>query len=146
MNIPIIAWTFPGGRRVIKEIVATAGDVVVNLSPGAGKRWIVLFGRVTLVADGNAANRLITFTTTDGTNTTSDIGYNSTAITASQTKSVTITSKSMTGQGAGLTDLAILGLPIPCILEGLDQLHIAIAAGVAGDSYTGWIVVLEMPV
>lgn len=137
--------TFPGGRRVIETIVTTAGNVVTNLSPGAHVRWIVLWGKITLVADATAANRYFTYVLTDGTNVTFDLPYVSSAITAGQTKAMVLTNYWTKDGNMGTPNIhCLVALPNPCILEGNDQLRITITSGQAGDSYSGFVVVLEM--
>lgn len=135
---------FQGGRRVTKTIPATAGNVAYNLSPGAGKRFILLRGRLGLVADVTVANRKFYLQLTDGTNITARFLNNTTAITASQSKGISLLEEvSHIGGEVGIGDLAAIGIGRQ-ILEGADQLKIGVDGGVAGDSFSGYIVVLEI--
>jgi len=141
----VFAWIFPGGKRVVKTIAATAGNVATNLSPGTGKRWLLLFGRVTLVNDSTVATRYLTFATTDGTNLTQRFPI----LNLGQAKDLTYFYSlhqhlSHIG-GSGIENLH-LGIGTHIILEGADQLRISVTSGVAGDSYSGSIVVLEIDV
>jgi len=141
-----INWTFQGGKRVIKTIAATAGDAVANLSPGTGKRWLVLRGRLTLVADANAANRYVNLRLTDGTNVVEGIGQLSTAIVANETKILDFGEvRFMSGAAIAYDSLGYLGFN-PILLEGADQFRIEIVGGLAGDSYSGYVVVLEIDI
>lgn len=138
-----IAWVFPGGKRVNKAIPATAGNVVRNMSPGSGKRWLIFRGIITFVADATVANRYIILETTDGTTVTNKLGRYTTAVTASQTRKkdfgeVRIANAADFGNAAGYIGHN------PIILEGSDQLRITITDGQAGDSYSGYLVILEI--
>lgn len=140
--------TAPGGTLKTLTISATAGNVVTNLSPGAGKRWVLMYGRLTLVADANAANRVITAQITDDTNILLNL-TKSIAITASQThdasfaRRIGVISSSAIGTAKG--DESHHELPEGPI-EGSDQFRITITAGLAGDSYSGFFRVLEVPI
>ena len=143
MAIITFSWIFPGGKRVIKTIAATAGDVVTNLSPGSGKRWLVLYGMVTIVCNGTAANREVKAVITDGTSVIMNLGFNATAFTAGQTRIMLYMAGGGTGNSDEFTNV-MTRLPQLCILEAADQLRITVAAGVAGDSYSGYFVVMEI--
>lgn len=147
------AWTMAGGRRRHLTIAATAGDVVTNLSPGLGKRWIVLSGKLYLANNATVANRVLRLNKTNGTIEVEQIAA-SIIVAASASRTVNFgevkaawSSGSTTfangGVGWGTSDyFAIDGI----VIEGLDELRIAISAGVAGDSYEGTVTVLEMQV
>lgn len=137
------AFTFPGGELKTITFAATAGNVVTNKTPGAGVRWIVLYGRFTLVADANAANRYLNAQLTDGTNVLCTlIGLNA-AITAGQTKSVSYQKGIAAAKGDAGTDHGHICIG-DVILEGADQFRMTITDGQAGDSYSGYLRVLEM--
>lgn len=144
-----IVWTFKGGRPRHATLAATAGNVVANLSPGVGKRWLILNGRVLLVADGNAANRYIILRLTDGTTITRAM-VRSAAVTLGQTRGLSFadnispdTASSLVDDNA--VDIGQVGLGT-MILEGADQFRIVVNGGLAGDSYTAIITVLEVDV
>lgn len=141
--------TFPGGKKKQITVSATAGNAVATKGPGYGKRWIVLSIRVTLVADGNAASRFIILKKDDGTNVVIVFATHSGAITAGQTSS----QQWLKNPFNEVTDHA--SAPGECsppigigfiMLEGDDRLNLSIANGLAGDSYSGHIVVLEVDV
>lgn len=134
-------------KRVVKTIAATAGNVVRNLSPGAGKRWLVLHGIVTLVTGIAVANRNLVTHLTDGTNITGSLLRASADTTASSTSRIVYTS-SGGGQTVTAQESLILAINghIPAqgiILEGADQFRITCVNGDAGDSFSGQLVVLE---
>ena len=140
------AWTFQGGRHLTITIGATAGNVVTNLTPALGKRWLILGGIVTIVCDATAVNRIIILTATDGTNITRPL---------SQTANILATTTKKSGFGeanyysTGCNPATVdwyCGLGTPILLEGADQFRITINAGVAGDSYSGFIDILEVDV
>lgn len=143
-----LAFTFPGGLPRTIAIAATAGNVVTNLSPTLGFRWIVLRGRIVFTADGTAANRSFTVLITDGTNTVEELAGSGTAITATQLAHINFgeysfeDKDSTPGGGGGNVNQYI---PIqPLILDDLEQLRMSFYLGVAGDSYEGYFKVLEV--
>jgi len=137
------AWTFPAGRLVIKTVGSTAGDTVTNLSPGSGKRWMVLYGRFTLTTDANSGSRHIIFEITDGTNVIHSLG-GSQSIDASSTVNVSLRQNADFINGAvGQENQIVIGV---IILEGSQQFRIRISGGLAGDSYSGYLAVLEVDV
>lgn len=139
-----LQFIFFGGKLVTKTIVATAGNVVTNLSPPDGRRWIVLFGRLTIVCDANAANRQFALALTDGTNVL--FNYPSSPVmTANETKSLGLISDHTTWGTFTEKDKAILGIG-KVVIEKDDQLRITIDNGLAGDSYSGFVRVLEVNV
>ena len=135
-----MALTFPGGYLKTVTVAATNGDVNTNKSPGTGKRWKILYGSITLVCDATVANRVIRTQITDGTNVLTRYLY-SPNITASQTKYMNYNSaREVDGSFSSQNSIQDLGNPI---IEGADQFRIIIDGGVAGDSYSGYIRVLE---
>lgn len=140
---------FPGGQEKTLVISATAGNVITSLTPTVGLRWQILRGRVTLVCDGTVANRNIRCFLLDGIggNITEEHGL-SPAIIASATgrlqwgEIVTL----LPAAGTPIITWPYLSTARPPILSGLDVMEISIGTGVAGDSYSGFIVVLEMAV
>ena len=139
LDVPLI----PYGRRVHKTIGATAGNITTNLSPGVGKRWKVLNGRISLVTDGTAVDRGIHITLTDGTNTTTRFPV-SPAIPASTSANLSLLHNYAVGGGATSIEYHIAVGDI--WVEGTDQFRVRIADGVAGDSYSGRFVVMEYDV
>lgn len=144
--------TFQGGKRKHVVVAATAGNVVSNSSPGSGKRWKILSCKVILVTDVNAGNRYVIFQLTDGTNIYSMLGRGAVQ-TQSATAGVQIDRVTPTVVGGVvIQDLDVNGittsrLPLPeNILEGDDQFRITISGGLAGDSFTARLVVMELPI
>lgn len=146
----LATFSFQGGRRIRNVINATAGNVVTNLTPTAGKRWFVLFGNLTLVTNGTAGNRIVTLQATDGTVITLDIGQNATAIIANLTRIVSFAYWGSRDASHAMVTLegvnAMITIPTNLILDGVDELRITIQGGLAGDSYFGYVVVLEMDI
>lgn len=142
-----VVFTFPAGKLAKQTIPATAGDVETDLSPGSGKRWVILpMGRIVLTTDANAANRYIRLRITDGTNDICYLGFSAVAV-ASKTANLELNSVIRVDdvtpdKGAG--DVAASLSFDPIIIEGAMGLKIDIIAGVAGDSYEGFLYVLEM--
>lgn len=140
-------YTFLGGRRIHKTIAATAGNVQTDLTPGAGKRWLVIGGHIRLVNDGNAANRQIMLKVMNALVDSRAIGA-TTAITAGQTRDLDF------GEGRA-AQTAALGNPsygqfylgiAPTLVDGTDIFNVTILAGLAGDSYSGDITLLEIDI
>jgi len=142
------AWTFPGGKRITKTIAATAGNVVTNLSPGSGKRWLVLRGTISLDTDATAATRIPRLEVTDGTNITEALTYGANVIADKighlEFGEIRLVHGVNPGKRVDDTN-DYVGIE-PILLEGSDQLRITIENGVAGDSYEGFVVVLEIDI
>jgi len=135
--------TFPGGKLRSVAIPATAGNVVRNISPGEGKRWVILSGIITLDTDATEANRQIRFQTLDGADVpleTSRTG--AVAIVANTIKSVAF-SKFVNMEATGGSIGSNVEYSWSAIIEGTDQFRITILLGQAGDSYSGVLRVLE---
>jgi len=145
LSSDVFAWTFPGGKLKTVTVSAAAGNVTTNKSPGAGKRWLLLYGILTLVNGIAVANRFITIYLTDGTNILTCFLRNNTAFTASQTGIIHY-SNVVEHIGASSVEQANVALGNQIILEGSDQLRIIIVNGQAGDSYSGFFRVLEIDV
>lgn len=125
-----VVWTFPGGVPLVDVIPATAGDAVDTYTVPAGKRNQILSIKITLTADATVANRFITASITDGTNT---IWENQAgAITASAT-SIKYFIIGLTTSGAKFNALLHNNLLPPGY-----ELKISIENGVAGDSFEGF--------
>jgi len=138
--------SYPGGQLKTVTIAATAGNVVTGLSPGTRKRWKVLYGIFTLACDATVANRKVQFDVTDGTNRILYLGESPT-FTASQTKTGIMAQREDSGTSFTVSDVIAAGelwIPDDLIIEGDDEFQITISNGLAGDSYSGFIRVLEL--
>jgi len=142
-----MTFTFQGGkRRHLIDITGIAGNVVTNLSPGAGKRWLVLQGSVDLVCNVTAGNRYLHLTVWDAAgNNITCFPRNTTAITAGQSAYFDFRDR--------VSGLGVSSAPGDChigigtvILEGDDILRITINGGLAGDSYVYKITIFEVDV
>lgn len=130
-------------------ISATAGNVTSSKSPGASKKWKILYGRIVLVNDATVANRNLNVTlyNTGGTK----IGYDAyaTNLAASATGYYVIHGIHGTAQGnANTTSWATADFYLSggdCIISGTDKIQFSVANGVAGDSYSGTLHVIELP-
>ena len=132
---------YPGGQLKTITIAATAGNVVMNKSPGAKKRWIVLLGAITIITDGTVANRKLRISLTDGSNVLTNFPQ-SPDIPASTTAIQNYNeARESEGSWGGVDTVCSLGSPI---LGDSDQLRLTLANGVAGDSYSGYFRVLEL--
>jgi len=140
-----LVWIFQGGRYRTVPVPATAGNAQVNLTPTAGKRWLVLRGRITCVNDATVATRNIALKCTDGTNPTFTFPFGA-AATASTTHYLNF--------GPFMFNLnciqesalnAYIGVDA-LLLEGADLFQIGVVNGVAGDSFSGWVDILEIDI
>lgn len=135
--------SFPGGKVLDVAIAATAGNVVTDKSPGALKRWLFLYAQITYVADGNASNRLIKPEITDGTKVIWG-APTSAAITAGQTRIIRM-AQNVNGPGIANPSNVVADMGLGAlIIEGDDEFRIRFTDGLAGDSYSGNIRVLEL--
>jgi len=139
----LIKYIVPGMSRRIISISATAGNVVTEISPGAGRRMIILGGRISLTTDATVADRYVAPDIKDGNNNILvSIPKNSTAITASSSGTVNLGLFFTDGIAVSGRDSATIPLPF-WILVGTDKFTITIQNGTIGDSYSGYVVVLE---
>lgn len=134
---------FPGGQEKTLDIGATAGNVTTNLSPGVGLRWVIQRGRIVVTPDITVVNRYVDLITTDGTNITEDIS--STPAIVASTTHITAFGEGIIAVGGALGANSYTGLQ-NLVIDGIDQFRITLRAGVAGDSYSGRVVVREMAV
>lgn len=138
----LLAALLSKGSRSVKTATG-AGNAIVAISPGTGKRWVVLFGYAKMVCDATVANRQMNLKTDDGSTENFDYGLHTTVITASQTKYVGIqgrerTPKTITETYIGEWDIGMM------VLEGADRLLLTAATGgVAGDVQSLRVTVLE---
>ncbi len=144
-----LSLTFPGGQLKTVAIGATAGNSDIDFSPGSLKRWRVLYGAISLTTDGTVANRTFRVKVYPEFTYTFNVGTSSENIPASTTGSLTFgglfsaNNRNFTNGGfSGYPAFFALD-PESMILEGSDVLRISIINGVAGDSFSGFIRVLE---
>ncbi len=135
--------TSPGGNPRPLTISATPGNVVTNLTPGTMKRWVILYGEITLAAAAGGAARQIIPSVTDGTDELTAF-QRSANVAATETRTWNF-NKSVGGQGAGATSNGgVSNLPDDLIIEGDDQFRLTVSNGAAGDSYEGFMRVMEL--
>ena len=145
----MMALTFPGGTLKTVEVTATAGNVVSDSTPGSGKRWKILYGNIVLTTDGTVVNRTFRVQILSGGDVLSNLGASSENIPASTTGTLDFgglfgaNNRNFTnGAYAGYPQFFSLD-PASFIIEGSDIFKITINNGVAGDSFEGFIRVLE---
>jgi len=135
----------PAGRKLTITIPATAGNVTTNISPGVGKRYLLMRGRITLQNNATVANRQVILAITDGTNISEYllVGAN---VAASAAWNISMGEVNLAPSTGALGDSSggYLGLGNGIVLHGVDQFRITISAGVAGDSYSGFLDFLEV--
>lgn len=128
-------------------VAATAGNATIEISPGTGKKWWFMYGRITVVTDATVADRKMNMQVQNAAGT--QIYYKACANTTAQTASLTrqYTYAESTGGSAAVAsvDLAIIPIPNPFIISETDEISFSVSAGVAGDSYSGFIKVTELP-
>lgn len=127
-------------------IAATAGNATASLASTAYKKYLIIYGRITLVCDATVANRyiIVNIQNSGGTVTYRRLLTNATAITASQTRSISYVDESTNRQGES-SDLADIGLGQWCVIASTDKIVISVYGGVAGDSYSGAFKYIELP-
>lgn len=137
------AWTFQGGRRIVKTISSTAGNVTTDLSPGSGKRWLVLRGYLTFETGATAGNRYPLIFITDGSNNVGKVAAHD--VMTENSSGAMIFGEAQSWRTNVDADADMIGIR-PILLEGSDTLRIRISSGLAEDSYSGYVVVLEVDV
>lgn len=123
---------------------ATPGNVTKTLSPGAFKKWKVLYGIVVLTTDATVANRnpKIDIKDAGGNLLTANIQLTAN-VTASTTGYLTLLPLSAV---SGVTiNQSYISFGGDLILNGTDTMIISIVNGVAGDSHIGRFRVIELP-
>jgi len=137
-------FTFPGGAVRHIVISATAGNVVTDLSPGAGKRWMLLGFRLTLVANATVVTRNQRIFRIDAVGNILDSPRWGGNTVASATTILASTSMLAPAGGSFGSDTAIFGVhPVVDMIGPTDIFRTSVLAGVAGDSYSGVVTVLE---
>lgn len=132
---------------VTKLLASTAGNVPGTLTVPAGKTWILLYARMKLVCDATVANRQLSYSLQTSTEINYRSMYHGANITASQTGYVDY---SWTGcvNGLGVVNQGSLDSNViaqsEMIVKAGDTLNWFVLAGVAGDSLTGRVTVLEI--
>lgn len=137
----------PAGWHTTVHIAATPGNVATSIIPSAEIRYQLLGFKITLVADATVANRYIRFgkrQVTTGYNPAGTVDGG--AVAASQTKTLAAGPWGFVVTG-GFTrvDTAYAGLSGLWLVTYELQGYIDIEGGVAGDSYSGDIELLEYP-
>lgn len=146
VNIPVVPeWAL--GQLKVVELPAMAGDGITGFSPSAGHRWKLMYAYFKIVCDATVANRYFRLELWKGSDLLTSIGGNSTAITASQTKSVMLNQQSLDdawyfGEVSG-TFIGASNLQNYIIHDDW-TFRITVNGGVAGDAVTGRITVLEI--
>lgn len=142
-----LSYVFQGGQAKQIVVTATAGNVVTNLTPATGRRWLILRGEIYLSCDVTVANRRIIIQITDGTNIVETFAYSNIVIASGQGTldfGEGLTLANSAGFGQISTDIGYIGIQ-PIFLANVEQFRISINAGVAGDAYSARIEVLEAP-
>lgn len=142
----MFTYTSPGGRHYVQSIGSVAGNVAYTLTPGTEIRLWLLGLRLQLIADATVATRTIRV---KRKTTTGDYQFGMcfglTGITASETKVLASGPGYLVVVGAfTLLDTAFAGHG-PLLLDKDHYLHIDVGAGVAGDTLTGYLELLEVP-
>jgi len=139
-------YTALGGRLRHIAVPSTAGNLVYTaLTPGSGFRWMLLYARLKLITDATVANRTLNIVPRDGSSNSLTSPRMSAVITASLTAYLSLVGS--IGLIAGsYQDGSVFAIdPFSMIIEGSDFFQIDVSNGVAGDAYSGFITVLEVP-
>ena len=117
------------------------GNVTHDMTAPSERHWQVMFGRVNVVADGNAADRTVFIDVRDSAgNVLWRSPENGTVITLGQTKAVDFTfgNGAAYSSGAALraTEIAVIACPEVHLHEG-DMVRVYCGAGLVGDAYSG---------
>lgn len=134
------------GRIRVIAVPATAGNVAYTaLTPAAGKRWYTLGFYLTLVNDATVANRTVFAyrEVTAGTLRLCSARYTG-SLAASVTGYWSLGGRSGMTTGASRDGYVHEHDPQVETLGYGERWYIGVANGVAGDSYSGRIVILEV--
>lgn len=128
-------------------IPATAGNVEYNITPNEkNRRWMILDLQLIFVADATVADRKVNI---EPQNLAGDkIGHgfqNTNAFTASATRRIGLTRDFTRLVDVTMVTVNALGEGT-WIIQKEEKINISVTAGVAGDSYSGWIRVIEVEI
>jgi hypothetical protein len=143
-----LALTYPGGNYKRIPIPATAGNVASDLvTPGLTKRYLIIEASIILVCDANAANRYIRMTKFNATPVAITGLAVGTVLIANETGRleigpITYIRNAEAGTGGVTSDY--VGYAYPPIVNETDFIRISIDGGLAGDSFSGYVDVLEL--
>lgn len=126
-------------------ISATAGNVTTDETPGATKKWKILYAYFSLVTDATVADRTFNIYITDSSNNPLTGNVYSAAHVASTTKYYNISPWNISGTNFTVAGNSVTYGMRELIISGTDKMRIGISNGVAGDSYSGRIKVIELP-
>jgi hypothetical protein len=144
----VTALTYPGGKYKRIAITATAGNLNNDaVTPGLGKRYLIIEARITLVCDANASNRYINFVKFNATPVKIFSLGSSSVLVANETGMLQIGpiiyARGGSGGDTGTND-DYLGYTYPYMVNETDFIRISINGGLAGDSFSGYFDVLEL--
>ncbi len=133
-------------RMFVKTIAATAGNLVTNLQPTGDRRWKIHRWRLSLVCDVTVANRIIRTRLYDDPAVGNETGTPVSSATATALQTKTFSGGVLSaGTGAALADDAQALMNNPLVVDRLMSLSFEVINGVAGDSYSGFVVIEEEP-
>lgn len=135
-----------GGRLVVKTISATAGNVATALGPGTSNlRWMIMGWRISLATDATVATRTIRVQKREvGGNPIAAIVAGADRAASGTTTFATTSIRTNIGNAQWPVDGAMVNI-VPetyQLTRGMD-IYISINNGVVGDSYSGFVEVLE---
>lgn len=124
----------------------TAGTTNESITCPAERSWEPELMRINLVNDATVANRTIYMDIIDVNGAVLHRSLETPAITAGQTRAVDVVFGGIGGNVAGVihgaSEIAVLTLP-KLIMKSGDIIRIYVANGVAGDTYSGALRVVE---
>jgi hypothetical protein len=132
-----------GNTGAAKVVTVTgAGNTTISTGPASGKKWYVYGGVVKVVTNATVANRVPNVNMQDASGNPTTSNYASVATTASLTRFYPF-GPGLPQAGAFIQDVCTL--PIPNVLiPPLGKMFSSIAAGVAGDTITMFLNILEL--
>jgi hypothetical protein len=130
------------------DIPATAGNVSYTISPGTGKMFEILYGCISMITDGTAANRKINSHILDADANRLSGGMEGAAQAASLTRNHGLSSGPINGDvsdlgGDGPEGSMVSWTYVEKNVYESDYLKLYWTSGQAGDSYSGKLKIIE---
>ena len=129
--------------EIVEIEISAAGNATTKIVPGSNIRYEFLNAFVSCACDATVASRQIIVRLFNSSDDIVDAGIQSGAITASATKTLSLT-RGPAGTAQGISSSGDYRGSFRAIWQDSDYLRFSVGQGVAGDTYTGRVRVLKL--
>lgn len=130
---------------VIKSATSVAGNASTTFTVPNHKRWKVLYAQMVLTTDATVANRQVRMRLLDSSSTLVFDAHAGTVQTASATSQHYEFMQGVYRETSFIDSALQVPIPIDSYLQQKQKVQFTVSAGVAGDSYSIYLVVMELP-